>query len=223
MKLEYILMAVTFAGLFLAAAIFQKSKERKGRGGADLARLRDIAAKQLDDSGCYTIAYACCSQVRLSVGRPVTTTYYSYIAAFRPGTLFVIPLQFSGREMVSHPGFRLDRENVGAVRTDRAGRVTFYAADGTELCTLCVSAGNTADGPFQPLGGGGEIPVRPPAVYRPASGRGVPAGRRSPNAPATALPTAGDGAAAFFLTARPARPHKALTATINGPSEAKRF
>lgn len=151
MKLEYILMAVTFAGLFLATAIFQKSKERKGRGGADLARLRDIAAKQLDDSGCYTIAYACCSQVRLSVGRPVTTTYYSYIAAFRPGTLFVIPLQFSGREMVSHPGFRLDRENVGAVRTDRAGRVTFYAADGTELCTLCVSAGNTADGPFQPL------------------------------------------------------------------------
>ena len=63
----------------------------------------------------------------------------------------MIPLQFSGREMVSHPGFRLDRENVGAVRTDRAGRVTFYAADGTELCTLCVSAGNTADGPFQPL------------------------------------------------------------------------
>lgn len=151
MKLEYILMAVTFAGLFLAAAIFQKSKERKGRVGGDLARLRDIAAKQLDDSGCYTIAYACCSQVRLSVVRPVTTTYYSYIAAFRPGTLFVIPLQFSGREIVSHPGFRLDRENVGAVRTDRAGRVTFYAADGTELCTLCVSAGNTADGPFQPL------------------------------------------------------------------------
>lgn len=151
MKPEYILMAVTFAGLFLAAAISQQVKRKKGRGGGDLARLRSIAAKQLDDSGRYTIAYACCSQVRLSVDRPVTTTYYSYIAAFRPGTLFVIPLQFSGREIVSHPGFRLDRENVGAVQTGRAGQVTFYAADGTELCTLCVSADNTTDGPFQPL------------------------------------------------------------------------
>ena len=151
MKPEYILMAVTFAGLFLAAVISQQVKRRKGRGGGDLARLRDIAAKQLDDSGRYTIAYACCSQVKLSVGRPVTTTYFSYIVAFRPKTLFVIPLQFSGREIVSHPGFRLDRENVGAVWTDKAGRVTFCATDGTELCTLSVSASNTADGPFQPL------------------------------------------------------------------------
>ena len=88
MKPEYILMAVTFAGLFLAAVISQQVKRRKGRGGGDLARLQDIAAKQLDDSGRYTIAYACCSQVKLSVGRPVTTTYFSYIVVCDPAAIF---------------------------------------------------------------------------------------------------------------------------------------
>ena len=151
MKLEYILMAVTFAGLFLAALISQQLKKRKGLRGADQGRLRRIAAKQLDNSALYTIAYACSSQVKLSVGRPVVTTYSSYIVAFRPGELFVIPLQFSGQTIISHPGFRLTRENVGAVRADKASRITFWGTDGTELCTLCVLAGNTADGPFQPL------------------------------------------------------------------------
>ena len=151
MKLEYILMAVTFAGLFLAALVSQQIKTRKGLHGADQLRLRNIVAKQLSGSGSYTIAYAYYSQTKLSIGRPVITTHSSHIVAFRPGELFVIPLQFSGKSIISHPGFLLNQENVGAIRLDKSSRITFYGTDGMERCTLCVSPGNTADGPFQPL------------------------------------------------------------------------
>lgn len=150
MKLEYILMAVTFAVLFLAALVSQHIKEKKGATGADQARLRRVAARQLDSSAFYTMVYAYDSQVTLGVARS-STTYSSYIVAFRPGELFVIPLQFSGPEIISHPGFRLDRENVGAVRSDKASRTTFFGTDGAELCTVRVLASNTAEGPFQPL------------------------------------------------------------------------
>ena len=151
MKPEYLLMAVVLAGLFLAAVISQHIKAKKGQRGEDLARLRHIAARQLDNSALYTIVYSCCSQAKWSIGRPVTTAYFSHIAAFRPGELFVIPLQFSGRDIISHPGVRLSRENVGAVRAGKGSQVTFLGTDGRELCTLCVSAGITAEGPFQPL------------------------------------------------------------------------
>lgn len=151
MKLEYILMGITVAGLFLAVLISQQVKKRKGKNGADYLCLRRIAAKQLDNSAFYTIVYSSCSQVKLSVGRPMVATYSSYIVAFRPGELFVIPLQFSGRQIISCPGFSLNRENVGAVRAGKGSQVTFCAADGNELCTLCVVASNTADAPFQPL------------------------------------------------------------------------
>ncbi|WP_297719674.1 hypothetical protein [Intestinimonas sp.] len=150
--MEITLIIAFFAVLFLAAWVVETVKERKGRDGEDKARIRRAAAARLENSALYTIAYAHYMDVKLGY-RSSTSSYYNYIVAFRPGELYVIPIQFSGKEIVSQPAVLLTPEHVGEIRFQDKKRtwITFCGRDGAELCTFGVVASNTSDGPFQPL------------------------------------------------------------------------
>lgn len=146
MKPEYILMAVTIVVLFAAAVIVESIHRKKGRDGKDQRRIRDLAARMMGGAPFYTVVYA-----NYRTGSLAVTHYASYIVAFRPMELFVIPIQFSGKEIIPQKGFFLNRENVGRVDFSEKPWVTFYGKDRSRLCAFGVFADNTAMNQFEPL------------------------------------------------------------------------
>lgn len=149
MKIEYILMIVVFAALFIGVSISESIKKKKGSTGVDQKRIMDTAHKVLPDCDAYTVAYAQYF-TRESRGNQTTSYYYNYIVAFRPVQMVVIPFQFAGKEIVTQEPFMLSRENVGKIKTKNRW-TTFYDKNGAEICTFSVSASNTADGKYFPL------------------------------------------------------------------------
>lgn len=149
MKLEYILMIVVFAALFIGVSIADAIKKKKGSTGEDQKKIMEAAQKVLPDCSAYTVAYAK-HFTSESCGNHKTSYYYNYIAAFRPGEMVVIPIQFAGKEIVVKKQFLLNCETVGSVQTKKE-RTTFFDKNGAEICTFSVSASNTADGKYFPL------------------------------------------------------------------------
>lgn len=150
MKSEYILMglmgAVLVVVLYIVVEINYRINKKKGRNGADKSRIQKIAATMLDNAPFYTVVYA-----NYQTGGPMVTRYASYIVAFRPMELFVIPIQFSEKEIIPGKGFLLNRENVGSVDLSTKPWITFLGKDGEPLCTFGVFADNTAFNQFEPL------------------------------------------------------------------------
>ncbi len=149
MKTEYILMIVVFVLIIIGVTVSESIKKKKGSSGEDQKKILDAARKVLPDCAAYTVAYAqyFTSQSR---GNNTTSYYYNYIVAFRPGEMAVIPIKFSGKEIVTQEHFVLNRENVGLVKTKKNWN-TFYDKNGVELCTFGVSASNTSEGKYFPL------------------------------------------------------------------------
>lgn len=148
MKLEYILMIVTFAVIIIVVLISEHFKEKKGRTGEDKKRLDEIAENLIPDSSSYTTAYAKYTKSH-SVGGNTTTYYYHYIVAFKTDSLFIIPIKFGGKEIIPSDGFLLTPENVSKVK--KKNWFTFYGMDGKEICSLDVWASNTSNGKYEPL------------------------------------------------------------------------
>lgn len=146
MKLEYILMGAVFVVLFIAVEINYCINKKKGRNGEDKRRIQKIAAEMLDNASFYTVVYA-----NYQTGGPMITRYASYIVAFRPMELFVIPIQFSEKEIIPGKGFFLDQKNVGGVDFSEKPWITFLGKNGERLCTFGVFADNTSCSQFEPL------------------------------------------------------------------------
>lgn len=146
MKPEYILMGAVLVVLFIVVEITYYINKKKGLNGEDQRRIRKIAATMLDNAPFYTVVYA-----NYQMGGPVITRYASYIVAFRPMEMFVIPIQFSEKEIIPGKGFFLDQKNVGSVDFSTKPWITFLGKNGERLCTFGVFANNTSFSQFEPL------------------------------------------------------------------------
>lgn len=146
MKPEYILMGAVLVVLFIVVEINYCINKKKGQNGEDKSRIQKIAATMLDNAPFYTVVYA-----NYQMGGPMVTRYASYIVAFRPMEMFVIPIQFSEKEIIPGNGFILDQNNVGNIDFSMKPWITFLGKDGESLCTFGVFANNTSFNQFEPL------------------------------------------------------------------------
>lgn len=146
MKPEYLLMGAVLVVLFIVVEINYCINKKKGLSGEDQRRIQKIAATMLDNAPFYTVVYA-----NYQMGGSVVTRYASYIVAFRPMEMFVIPIQFSEKEIIPGKGFFLNQENVGSVDLSTKPWITFWGKGGERLCTFGVFANNTSFSQFEPL------------------------------------------------------------------------
>ncbi len=145
-----ILTVALFAVCFAAVMIREHINTKKGQTGEDLAKIRQVIKRLLPDYPSYTTAYAL-YKIRRSTGRSVRTTYYHYAVAFKPGELFVVPIQYSGGEVSwQGSGALLTPENLGKVEHDRTGTALFDLS-GKELCRFDVHLSYTRQDKYEPF------------------------------------------------------------------------
>ena len=123
MKTSYIVIGViVVVVLFIILYIKECINEKKGMNSEDKQAVKDIVNKLVPDAGEYTAAYAYWELKNYGGGgRRITTTtrYWYYAVAFKPGTIYVIPLSYS-RGSVSHgEPICLNKENLGMVNAER--------------------------------------------------------------------------------------------------------
>ena len=149
-KEQIILLVILIVGITIFVLIKEHINEKKARTGEDLAKVRAVLSRLLPDSTSYTTAYAFYKWSKYQ-GRSKKTWYYHYAIAFRPGELFVAPIQYAGGEVSAQSrGVLLTPENVGRVEYDGAGPVIF-GKDGQEICHFRVLAMYTNQDRFEPF------------------------------------------------------------------------
>ena len=146
---------ITLAAIFIAAVVAaflvkERINKKRGESGEDLAKVRRVVEKLLHGSGSYTIAYAT-YMTDHSVGNRITKYYYHYAIAFKPGELFVAPIQYNGGEVsYQGSGTLLTKDNLGQLKP-KGDSCAFFGKDGKELCAFCVYASNTRQDKYQPF------------------------------------------------------------------------
>ncbi len=146
---------ITLAAIFIAAVVAaflvkERINKKRGESGEDLAKVRRVVEKLLPGSGSYTIAYAT-YMTDHSVGNRITKYYYHYAIAFKPGELFVAPIQYNGGEVsYQGSGTLLTKDNLGQLKP-KGDSCVFFDKDGKELCAFCVYASNTHQDKYQPF------------------------------------------------------------------------
>ena len=95
---KIILVAALIAVAVVVFLVKEAINKKKGESGEDLAKVRQVIDKLLPGSGSYTTAYATYMSDQ-SVGNRISKYYYHYAIAFKPGSLFVVPIKYSGGEI----------------------------------------------------------------------------------------------------------------------------
>ena len=151
MEPKQVILVVAFIAVAVVVFLVKEAiNKKKGESGEDLAKVRQVVEKLLPGSGSYTIAYAT-YMTDHSVGNRITKYYYHYAIAFKPGTLFVAPIQYNGGEVsYQGSGTLLTRDNLGRLRP-KGDSCAFFGKDGKELCAFCVYASNTRQDKYQPF------------------------------------------------------------------------
>ena len=141
---------VLFAAVIVFVFIKDAIGKKKGESGEELEKLRQIIEKLLPGSGSYTTAYATYTDDK-SIGNRITKYYYHYAIAFKPGSLFVVPIKYSGGEIsFQGSGTMLTKDNLGKLKP-KGDSCAFFDKSGKELCAFCVYASNTRQDKYQPF------------------------------------------------------------------------
>lgn len=141
---------VLFAAVIVFVFIKDAIGKKKGESGEELEKLRQIIEKLLPGSGSYTTAYATYMSDQ-SVGNRISKYYYHYAIAFKPGSLFVVPIKYSGGEIsFQGSGTMLTKDNLGKLKP-KGDSCAFFNKSGKELCAFCVYASNTRQDKYQPF------------------------------------------------------------------------
>lgn len=144
------LVAAFAVAVFIFVMIREHINEKKGEKGEDLAKIRKVLEHLLPDYPTYTTAYALYKHSRYQ-GRKVTKTYGHYAIAFRPGALFVVPIQYSGGEVsYQGSGAMLTKNNLGKVEVNGI-ETALFGLDGKELCRFDVHLGYTRQDKYEPF------------------------------------------------------------------------
>lgn len=156
MKTSYIVIGVIVVVLlFIFFWIRESINEKKGMDSADKQAIRDIVNKLVPDAGEYMAAYAYWELKNWGGGgRSITTTtrYWYYAVAFKPGTIYVIPLSYSGSAVSHGDPICLNKENLGMVNA-KAGEswASFYDLERKEIVSLAVAYYNTRSDKYHPV------------------------------------------------------------------------
>ena len=149
-KQKIILVVLMFVGIGIFVFIKEHINEKKARTGEDLAKVRLVLSRLLPDSTSYTTAYATYMSDQ-SVGNRISKYYYHYAIAFKPGSLFVVPIKYSGGEIsFQGSGTMLTKDNLGKLKP-KGDSCAFFDKSGKELCAFCVYASNTRQDKYQPF------------------------------------------------------------------------
>lgn len=156
MKTSYIVIGViVLVLLFVFFYIKESVNEKKGMDSEDKKKIRDIVDKLVPDAGEYMAAYAYWELKNVGGGgRTITTTtrYWYYAVAFKPGTIYVIPLSYRGNTVEHGEPICLNKENLGMVNA-KAGEswASFYDLEGKEIVSLAVVFYNTKSDKYHPV------------------------------------------------------------------------
>ncbi len=151
MDLKKIILVAAFIAVAVVVFLVKEAiNKKKGESGEDLAKVRQVIDKLLPGSGSYTTAYATYMSDQ-SVGNRISKYYYHYAIAFKPGSLFVVPIKYSGGEIsFQGSGTMLTKDNLGKLKP-KGDSCAFFDKSGKELCTFCVYASNTRQDKYQPF------------------------------------------------------------------------
>ena len=156
MKTSYIVIGiVVVVVLFIFFYIRENINEKKGMNSEDKQAIKDIVNKLVPNAEEYMAAYAYWELKNFGGGgRTITTTtrYWYYAVAFKPGTIYVIPLSYSGGAVSHGDPICLNKENLGMVNA-KAGEswASFYDLEGKEIVSLAVIFYNTKSDKYHPV------------------------------------------------------------------------
>lgn len=156
MKTSYIVIGViVLVLLFIFFLIRENINEKKGIDSEDKRAIKDIVNKLVPDAAEYMAAYAYWELKNFGGGgRTITTTtrYWYYAVAFKPGTIYVIPLSYNGGAVSHGEPICLNKENLGMVNA-KAGEswASFYDLEGKEIVSLAVVFYNTKSDKYHPV------------------------------------------------------------------------
>lgn len=156
MKTSYIIIGiVVVVALFIFFYIRENINEKKGMNSEDKQAIKDIVNKLVPNAEEYMAAYAYWELKNFGGGgRTITTTtrYWYYAVAFKPGTIYVIPLSYSGSAVSHGDPICLNKENLGMVNA-KAGEswASFYDLEGKEIVSLAVIFYNTKSDKYHPV------------------------------------------------------------------------
>lgn len=146
------LVVAVIVVLYIIVMIREHINTKKGETGEDLAKVRQVLKRLLppEDYASYTTAYAFHKDSRYH-GKSVTKTYYHYAVAFKPGALFVVPIQYSGGEVsYRSEGALLTKNSLGKVDVQKY-ETALFGLDGRELCRFYVSPSYTRQDKYEPF------------------------------------------------------------------------
>ncbi len=156
MKTTYIVIGI--AALVLIAIfcwVRECINEKKGIDSEDKQAIKDIVNKLVPDAGEYMAAYAYWELKNFGgSGRRITTTtrYWYYAVAFKQGTIYVIPLSYSGGTVSHGEPICLNKENLGMVNAKEGESwASFYDLEGKEVVSLVVTYYNTRLDKYHPV------------------------------------------------------------------------
>lgn len=156
MKTSYIVIGIiVVVVLFIFFYIRENINEKKGMNSEDKQAIKDIVNKLVPNAEEYMAAYAYWELKNFGGGgRTITTTtrYWYYAVAFKPGTIYVIPLSYSGVAVSHGDPICLNKENLGMVNA-KAGEswASFYDLEGKEIVSLAVIFYNTKSDKYHPV------------------------------------------------------------------------
>lgn len=156
MKTSYIVIGViVLVLLFIVMYIRETINEKKGVDSADKQAIKDIVNKLVPGAEEYTAAYACWELKNYGGGgRTITTTtrYWYYAVAFKPGTVYVIPLTYNGNAVSHGDPICLTKENLGMVNAKEGESwASFYDLERKEIVSIAVMFYNTKSDKYHPV------------------------------------------------------------------------
>ena len=147
MDLKKIILVAAFIAVAVVVFLVKEAiNKKKGESGEDLAKVRQVIDKLLPGSGSYTTYMS-----DQSVGNRISKYYYHYAIAFKPGSLFVVPIKYSGGEIsFQGSGTMLTKDNLGKLKP-KGNSCAFFDKSGKLVCAFFVYASNTSQDKYQPF------------------------------------------------------------------------
>lgn len=146
-----------WVGIFVVIGIGVSIKShfdtKKGENSEEKQEIKNLVQKLIPDAFEYTAAYGFWERKNYGGGTTTITTYYTYYAvAFKPGTLWCIPLSFAGGEISYEEPFCITAENLGMVNGKKGEKwAGFYDKNNEEILHVAVVESNTKDDKYNPV------------------------------------------------------------------------
>ena len=154
MNATYIIIGVAaVVVLFIIVWVKISIDEKKGENSGEKQKVKDIVKKAVPNGESYTAAYGTRETLALGGGGrtvTMTTSYWYYAVAFKPGDLYLVPLSFDGGDISYGEPVHYGKEDLGMAEA-KNGYLTLFDKERKEIMTLFVVASNTKEDKYHPV------------------------------------------------------------------------